>query len=414
VTDTLLFIALLALLAGAVAGAIAGCKGKSAVRPGPAFGLYLGLLAVISTTRAQSTDVLVVTLVFGAAIGAIPFAAAFFACRKLLAAVRARSGAADPERSQGPIPQEARIRRGRRRILRSRDDPMSFPRIFSLTLLTMIAFAGNSLLCRVALKHTGIDAASFTLVRLLSGAVVLYLVARLFRAGRTGKGNWLSASALFAYAAGFSFAYGSLPAGTGALLLFGAVQATMIGRGIWRGERLHGLQLAGLVLALGGLVGLVLPGVSAPPPGGSLLMLGAGIAWGVYSLRGRGTGDPTWVTAGNFLRAVPLAAGLSLLLNAGTRLDGAGVGYAVASGALASGIGYAVWYSVLPALKATNAATVQLSVPVIAAIGGIVFLGEPLTLRLVAASVAILGGIGLVILVKQDAQGIAGFDPRKK
>jgi drug/metabolite transporter (DMT)-like permease len=278
---------------------------------------------------------------------------------------------------------------------------MSYPRVVALTLLTMIAFAGNSLLCRVALKHTGIDAASFTTIRLVSGAVVLWLIARLLRTDRSGSGNWRSAFALFAYAAGFSFAYLSLPAATGALVLFGAVQATMIGYGIWTGERLRGLQVAGFGLALGGLVGLLLPGLSAPPLSGSLLMLAAGIAWGVYSLRGRGAGDPTRVTAGNFLRAVPFAAALSVLTHDGAAVDSAGVGYAVASGALASGIGYAIWYSVLPALKATSASIVQLSVPPIAALGGIVFLGEPLTLRLVLTSAAILGGIALVILVSQ-------------
>lgn len=282
---------------------------------------------------------------------------------------------------------------------------MSYARIISLTSLAMIAFAGNSLLCRVALKHTSIDAASFTTIRLISGAVTLWLVARMSRSTGTGQGNWPSAFALFAYAAGFSFAYVSLPAATGALLLFGAVQATMIGHGVWTGERLLRLQLVGLTLAFGGLVGLLLPGLSAPPLVGSVLMLGAGVAWGVYSLRGKGAGDPTKVTAGNFLRAVPIAAALSVLMLNGTSLDNAGFWYAVSSGALASGIGYAIWYTALPALKATNAATVQLSVPVIAALGGIAFLGEPITLRLVLASIAILGGVALVILQKQHANG---------
>jgi drug/metabolite transporter (DMT)-like permease len=269
----------------------------------------------------------------------------------------------------------------------------------------MIAFAGNSLLCRAALKHTSIDAASFTSLRLMSGALTLWLVVCISRGTPTGKGNWISAFALFAYAAGFSFAYVNLPAATGALLLFGAVQATMIGHGIWAGERLLRLQLVGLVLALSGLFGLLLPGLSAPPVFGSMLMLGAGVAWGVYSLRGRGAGDPTRVTAGNFLRAVPIAAALSVLMVDRTSLDSAGFWYAVSSGALASGIGYAIWYTALPALKAAKAATVQLSVPVIAALGGIVFLGEPLTLRLVLSSVAILGGIALVIMEKQHANG---------
>jgi drug/metabolite transporter (DMT)-like permease len=282
---------------------------------------------------------------------------------------------------------------------------MRYTRIIILTSLAMIAFAGNSLLCRAALKHTGIDAASFTTIRLISGALMLWLVVRVRSGTHSGSGNWLSAFALFVYAAGFSFAYVSLPAATGALLLFGAVQATMIVHGIWAGERMQKLQLLGLVLALAGLVGLLLPGLSAPPVIGSLLMLGAGVAWGIYSLRGRGEGDPTRVTAGNFLRAVPIAAALSVIMFDRTSLDSAGFWYAVASGAFASGIGYAIWYTALPALKAAKAATVQLSVPVIAALGGIVFLGEPLTLRLVLSSAAILGGIALVILEKQQANG---------
>lgn len=282
---------------------------------------------------------------------------------------------------------------------------MSIKRIIVLTSLAMIAFAGNSLLCRVALKHTRIDPASFTTIRLISGAIMLWLVVRTSHRAHSGSGNWMSAFALFVYAAGFSFAYVSLPAASGALLLFGAVQATMIGRGIWSGERLQRLQLAGLLLALGGLVGLLLPGLSAPPLFGSLLMLGAGVAWGIYSLRGKGAGDPTNVTAGNFLRAVPISAALSITMFNNTSLDSAGIWYAISSGALASGIGYAIWYTAVPALKATNAATVQLSVPVIAAVGGIVFLAEPITLRLTVTSAAILGGIALVILEKRHTDG---------
>ena len=278
---------------------------------------------------------------------------------------------------------------------------MSYARIISLTSLAMIAFAGNSLLCRQALKHTAIDPVSFTAIRLISGALMLWLIVRLRQAKPAGKGNWPSAFALFVYAAGFSFAYVSLPAASGALLLFGAVQATMIGYGIWSGERLRVLQTFGVIVAFGGLVGLLLPGLSAPPLLGALLMIGAGIAWGIYSLRGNGAGDPTRVTAGNFMRAVPITVVLSLLMLDFASLDIAGFYFAVASGALASGLGYAIWYTVLPALKNTSAASVQLSVPVIAALGGIVFLGEPMTLRLVLASVAILGGIALVIVRKR-------------
>jgi drug/metabolite transporter (DMT)-like permease len=282
---------------------------------------------------------------------------------------------------------------------------MSRGRAVLLTSLAMIAFASNSLLCRVALNDTDIDAATFTTIRLVSGAAVLWLVARITAGARPGKGNWLSALALAVYAAGFSFAYIGLPASTGALLLFGAVQATMIGHGLWAGERPMGLQLFGLLLALGGLIGLLLPGLSAPPLAEALLMLGAGIAWGIYSLRGKGAGDATRVTAGNFLRAVPFAAVLSLLSLDRAALDSAGIGYAVASGALASGIGYAIWYTALPALRATTAATVQLSVPILAAFGGILFLGESATLRLILASVAILGGIALVLREKKAATG---------
>src|SRR5258708_28804589 len=180
---------------------------------------------------------------------------------------------------------------------------MSYVRIIALTSLAMIAFAGNSVLCRIELKDTSIDAASFTAIRLISGALMRWLVVRMSRAPHTGRGNWLSAFALFVYAAGFSFAYVSLPAASGALLLFGAVQATMIGYGVWRGERLLRLQLVGIMFAFGGLVGLMLPGLSAPPLYGSILMLAAGVAWGVYSLRGKGAGDPTKVTAGNIFFA---------------------------------------------------------------------------------------------------------------
>ncbi len=274
-------------------------------------------------------------------------------------------------------------------------------RTLCLTALAMTAFAGNSLLCRMALRETDIDAASFTLIRLFSGSLVLWLLVQLRSTDSGGKGSWPSALALFIYAGGFSYAYISLDTGMGALLLFGAVQATMIGYGLWQGERFTPGQLLGLLLALGGLVGLLLPGLSAPPLVGSLLMLAAGTAWGIYSLRGRGVGDPTCVTAGNFIRAVPLALLLSLTMSSSLNLDGAGIGYAVASGALASGLGYAIWYTALPLLKPTNAATVQLSVPVIASAGGVILLGEVLTLRLVLASMAILGGIALVIRQKE-------------
>ena len=273
-------------------------------------------------------------------------------------------------------------------------------RIVILTLLAMVAFASNSLLCRLALRQTTIDAASFTLIRLLSGVIALWLIVITRKPGRPTAGNWTSALALFAYAAAFSFAYISLSVGTGALLLFGMVQATMIFWGLRKGERLNARQWFGLAIALGGLVALVFPGLSAPPIGGALLMTGAGIAWGIYSLRGKGAGDPTSVTAGNFWRSVVFATVLSMALLRWTNLDPAGIRYAIVSGAIASGVGYVIWYSALPGLKATTAATVQLSVPVLAAVGGILFLSESITLRLLLASLLILGGIGLVIIEK--------------
>ncbi len=275
---------------------------------------------------------------------------------------------------------------------------MSPLRLLILTTLAMLAFAGNSLLCRAALDHTRIDATSFTTIRLLSGALALWLFVQIRVSRPAGAGNWTSAFALFAYAAGFSFAYINISAATGALLLFGTVQMTMISHGLWRGERFTPSQWGGLVLALGGLVTLLLPGLTAPPLPSAGLMLCAGVAWAAYSLRGKGAGDPTRVTAGNFLRAVPFSLALSLLMLSGTTLDVAGIGYAIASGALTSGLGYAIWYTALPALKSTHAATVQLSVPLIAALGAVAFLGEAMTLRLLSASIAIVGGIALVML----------------
>jgi drug/metabolite transporter (DMT)-like permease len=288
---------------------------------------------------------------------------------------------------------------------------MTPTRLFILTLLAMIAFASNSLLCRAALKQTGIDAASFTFIRIFSGAVALWLIATM-RHGRPVVavhdrrilgGNWLSALALFAYAAAFSFAYVSLSAGTGALLLFAAVQATMILWGLRRGERLGVRQLVGLALALIGLVALLFPGLSAPPLSGAILMLGAGVAWGIYSLRGKAAGDVITATTGNFLRAVPLAVVLIIAFLPWTHVDRAGIGYAVLSGAIASGVGYVIWYSALGGLKAASAATVQLSVPVLAATGGILLLGEPITFRYLLASIAVLGGIALVVIEKNQS-----------
>ena len=238
---------------------------------------------------------------------------------------------------------------------------------------------------------------------MFSGAATLWLIMKLRRGAWKEEGSWSSALALFIYAAAFSFAYLDLSAGTGALLLFGAVQATMILWGFRKGERLDAIQMVGLIVAVTGLVVLMFPGLSAPPLVGSILMVGAGVAWGIYSIRGKAGRDPIAGTAGNFLRAVPFTAAVSLILLSRARLDHAGIFYAVVSGAITSGLGYVIWYSVLPGLKAASAATVQLSVPVLAAAGGILLLGEPLTLRYLLASVAILGGIALVVLEKNRA-----------
>ncbi len=285
---------------------------------------------------------------------------------------------------------------------------MSAIRLVMLSAIAMLAFAGNSLFCRLALTETTIDAASFTSIRLLSGALMLLALLALKGHKYGGGGGWPSAVALLVYAAGFSYAYVNLATAAGALLLFGAVQATMIGYGLYCGERLNLRQLGGIGLALVGVVMLFLPGLSAPPLGAAALMVAAGVAWGVYSLRGRGLGDPLQASAGNFLRAVPLALVVSVVAWRGASVDFAGVVYALASGALASGVGYAIWYSVLPALRATSAATLQLSVPALAALGGVAFLDEPVTARLGMASLAILGGVAIYILGKAPPSAESG------
>lgn len=279
---------------------------------------------------------------------------------------------------------------------------MSAVRVAVFTLFALLAFAGNSLLCRAALIHTDIDPVSFTAVRLISGALVLWLLISIKSENRAGEGSWWSALALFAYAIAFSVSYVSLSTAAGALLLFGAVQASMIAYGFWRGERFTLLQSLGFIFACAGLVGLLLPGLSAPPVGAGLLMMLSGVAWGIYSLRGKSGGDPLKVTAGNFVRTVPMALMLALLCVDGLSFDLKGVCYAVLSGALTSGLGYALWYTALPYLKASTAATVQLSVPLVAAVGAVLFLAEPFSVRLILASIAILGGIALVTLTARQ------------
>jgi drug/metabolite transporter (DMT)-like permease len=284
---------------------------------------------------------------------------------------------------------------------------MPSPVILVCTTLAMLAFAGNSLLCRMALADPLIDPASFTAIRVLSGALALAgLVAVQARQLSTLRaaaraGTWRGAAALFAYAIAFSFAYVTLSASTGALILFGAVQCTMIGVGLARRERLMAVQTLGAVIASGGFVYLLAPGLDAPDPVGALLMALAGLAWGIYSLIGRSaqqqTHDPILATAGNFLRAVPFALAAVLPFAFTLEASLAGVLLATASGALTSGLGYALWYAALKGLAASEAAIVQLTVPVIAALGGLGFLDEPLSFRLVLASVAILGGVSIVL-----------------
>jgi drug/metabolite transporter (DMT)-like permease len=267
-----------------------------------------------------------------------------------------------------------------------------------LTALALLAFAGNSLLCRAALAPGAIGPAGFTAVRIASGALALALLVRARRGADAADergGDWPSAFALFAYAAGFSFAYVRLTAATGALLLFGAVQATMLVAGLRGGERVGARAALGLALALAGLAVLLVPRATLPELVPAVLMIAAGVAWGAYSLLGRGSLDPLGQTAGNFWRAVVPAAALSVAFAGEPQARPAGLALAVASGAVASGLGYAVWYAALRRLPATRAATVQLAVPVIAAAGGVVLLGEPLTWTLAIAAPLVLGGIAL-------------------
>ena len=276
--------------------------------------------------------------------------------------------------------------------------PRTMLKTLLLTALAMTAFAANSVLCRMALGHNAIDAASFTLIRLTSGALMLWLIVLAKnKMPAMLNGDWFSAGMLFLYAVMFSFAYITLSAGTGALILFGAVQITMIFAGILAGERPHFSTWFGIALAMGGFIYLVSPGLSAPSPVGATLMTVAGIFWGLYSLQGRRSTSATATTMGNFTRAVPFATITSLLSVTNLNLSMEGVMLAALSGAITSGIGYVIWYAALPGLTATNGATVQLSVPVLAALGGIYFLSESFTLRFFMASSAILLGIGIVL-----------------
>jgi len=274
----------------------------------------------------------------------------------------------------------------------------------ALTVATMIAFAANSLLARLALGNGSIDAASYTTLRILSGAAFLFFLIRR-RLGQATisniPGNWPAAAALFVYAIAFSAAYLALGAATGALVLFSSVQATMLVYGLIRGDRMTLRELLGFTVAFLAFVYLILPGVSRPDPFGSLLMVISGVAWGVYTLRGRGSATPLADTAGNFLRASAFCVPLGLYAISRGTASFTGVLLALASGIAASGLGYSLWYRTLPRLTTFQAALVQLSVPVIAALGAIVFLGEILTPRFIAASLFVLGGIAFAIMVKQ-------------
>lgn len=276
----------------------------------------------------------------------------------------------------------------------------------SLIMAALLAFAGNSLLCRLALSSGGIDPASFTAIRLISGALVLAVLLKIINENNNSedspkaKGTWLGAVCLFIYATSFSFGYLHLDTGTGALIVFGAVQLTMVGAGFYFGERLNLLQFIGFFSALAGLLWLLLPGASTPSYHGALLMIVSGVAWAGYSLLGRGISSPLKLTAGNFWRAAIFGIALLAICSYSLHCSFNGVLYALLSGTLASGIGYAIWYMVLSHLSAFQAAGLQLSVPVLAALAGALFLSEALTLHLLISSIAVLGGVAVMLWAK--------------
>ncbi len=273
-------------------------------------------------------------------------------------------------------------------------------RIVALTAVAMLAFAANSVLARLALGPVGADAMAYTGIRLASGAIALAVLLAAAHRGRGYRiaGSWTGAAALAGYALAFSIAYIMLGAGVGALILFASVQIGVIGAAIVKGDRPGILEWMGLAVAFTGLVYLVSPGLTAPNPLGALLMVAAGLCWAAYTLIGRGSQSPLADTTGNFIRTLPLALPLVLIGSLWHGLDTATLLYAVASGVVASGLGYAIWYAVLPSLARTQAAIVQLSVPAIAAAGGVILIAESLTLRLVVSSLAILGGVALALL----------------
>lgn len=268
-----------------------------------------------------------------------------------------------------------------------------------ITIFALVAFALNSILCRMALRADEIDAASFTAVRIVSGAISLYILLLVSRKTQNSAktGQWVSAFLLFTYAVCFSFAYIGLSAGMGALILFCSVQLAMIGLALAKGERPSLFEWCGLITALGGLVYLTLPGLDSPPVISSLLMGAAGVSWGLYTLKGRSAQDPLALTAGNFVLAVPFALATVILFWGKVHLSARGTVLAIASGAIASGVGYTVWYAALKYHTSTRAAVLQLAVPVIAAAGGITLLNETPDRRLAIGSALILGGIAIAI-----------------
>lgn len=286
----------------------------------------------------------------------------------------------------------------------------------SLTLAALICFAANSLLARAALRGHAIDAASYTSIRLASGALVLALIVAIQQVPRTARrsGSWLAAAALFLYAAPFSFAYVSLPTGTGALILFGVVQVTLIVIGIARGQAPTRLEWTGLSIAFAGLVWLSLPGVASPDPFSALLMCVAGVAWGIYTHRGRGAAHPLAATADNFVRTLAMVAVLVVASISQASVTAHGVMLACASGAIASGMGYTIWYMALRSLTPARSGIVQLAVPVVAAIAGVVLLDEAMTPRLVVAGIAIVGGIGIALGARRPTATVVQDESRTR
>ena len=287
-------------------------------------------------------------------------------------------------------------------------------KIIILTALALIAFAANSVLCRLALGDEAIDASSFTVIRLLSGAVVLLVI--LSATGKPAeaptKGSWAASLMLFIYAVTFSYAYISLDTGTGALILFGAVQITMILLSLLSGTRLHVTEWTGVAISFVGFMYLILPSVTTPSVSGFLLMTVAGIAWGIYTLKGRKSKSPLSDTTYNFIRTLPFVALLALATLGNLQYSAEGILLALISGGITSGIGYAIWYIALAGLSATQAAVVQLTVPVIAALGGLVFASEAITFRFTLSAVMVLGGVLLVVLGKYySAQAKSALTP---